>query len=166
MPNYQSNIEKILANWLGAGVTEDAPASRIEDLLIQVRNACMGGVHYEVVDELPTTGIQTNVIYLVPKSNPPAGDGCNEYINTTGDSSGWELIGNTAVNITIDSSPTQDSDNAVSSGGVYTALSGKQDTLTFDSAPTNGSNNPVTSGGVYTAIGDINTILEGVLDGE
>lgn len=159
MPNYQSNIEKILANWLGAGVTEDAPASRIEDLLIQVRNASAGGVHYEVVDELPTTGIQTNVIYFVPKSDPQTGDYCDEYINTTGDSSGWELIGSTSVNIDIDSNPTQGSDNAVSSGGVYTALSGKQDTLTFDSVPTDGSTNPVESNGVYDALaGKQNTL--------
>jgi hypothetical protein len=152
MPNYQSNIEKILANWLGAGVTEDAPASRIEGLLIQVRNASAGGVHYEVVDELPTTGIQTNMIYFVPKSDPQAGDGCDEYINTTGDSTGWELIGSTSVNIDIDDNPTQGSTNAVSSGGVYTALSGKQDTLTFDSVPTDGSSNPVTSDGIHDAL--------------
>lgn len=54
--------------------------------------------------------------------------------------------------ITIDSSPTQGSTNAVSSGGVYTALQGKQDTLTFDDTPTQNSNNPVKSGGVYSAL--------------
>lgn len=54
--------------------------------------------------------------------------------------------------IDVDPTPTQGSTNAVSSGGVYTALSGKQSTLTFDSAPTESSTNPVTSGGVYTAL--------------
>lgn len=34
-----------------------------------------------------------------------------------------------------------------------TLLSGKQNTLTFDNAPTEDSNNPVKSGGVYTALG-------------
>lgn len=33
-----------------------------------------------------------------------------------------------------------------------TAVAGKQDTLTFDSSPTANSSNPVTSGGIYTAI--------------
>lgn len=33
-----------------------------------------------------------------------------------------------------------------------TLLAGKQNTLTFDTAPTNDSSNPVTSGGVYTAL--------------
>ena len=56
--------------------------------------------------------------------------------------------------ITVDPAPTSGSTNAVSSGGVYTALQGKQDTLTIDSTPASGSTNPVTSGGVYTALED------------
>lgn len=52
----------------------------------------------------------------------------------------------------LDQIPTHNSVNPVESGGIYTALQGKQDTLTFDTAPTENSNNPVTSGGVYTAI--------------
>jgi hypothetical protein len=52
----------------------------------------------------------------------------------------------------IDAVPTQNSNNLVKSGGVYTALAGKQNTLTFDNAPTAGSNNPVNSGGIKTAI--------------
>ena len=35
---------------------------------------------------------------------------------------------------------------------IQTQLNGKQATLSFDSAPTSGSSNPVTSGGVYTAL--------------
>lgn len=54
--------------------------------------------------------------------------------------------------LTFDNSPTQNSVNPVKSGGVYTALAGKQDTLTIDSTPTQNSTNPVQSGGVYTAI--------------
>lgn len=51
-----------------------------------------------------------------------------------------------------DAAPTQNSNKLVKSGGVYSALSGKQDNLTFDNAPTSGSDNPVKSGGVYTAL--------------
>lgn len=40
---------------------------------------------------------------------------------------------------------------------------GKQDALTFDTTPTENSINPVTSGGIYNVIGDINTVLEEVL---
>lgn len=40
--------------------------------------------------------------------------------------------------------------------------SGKQDKLTFDSTPTENSTNPVTSGGVYKALGDIGAILDSI----
>lgn len=53
-----------------------------------------------------------------------------------------------------DTTPTADSDNLVTSGGVKTALDAKQDALTFDTTPTANSTNPVTSGGVKAAIDD------------
>lgn len=58
-----------------------------------------------------------------------------------------------------DTTPTENSTAPITSGGVYTALGTKQDTLTFDSAPTDESTNPVTSGGVYTAIDAVNTTI-------
>ena len=59
-----------------------------------------------------------------------------------------------------DSTPTENSTAPVTSGGVYTALGAKQDTLTFDNAPTQNSNNPVKSGGTYTALaGKIDSVL-------
>jgi len=54
--------------------------------------------------------------------------------------------------LTFDSTPTADSANPVTSGGVKAALDGKQDSLTFDSTPTTNSENPVTSGGVKAAL--------------
>ena len=54
----------------------------------------------------------------------------------------------------FDIAPTVSSNNPVTSDGIYTALSGKQDTLTFDNTPTQSSDNPVTSDGVYTALQD------------
>lgn len=53
------------------------------------------------------------------------------------------------ANKTMDSSPQNGSDNYVSSGGVYTELAKKQNTLTFDSSPSSISSNPVTSLGIY-----------------
>lgn len=44
------------------------------------------------------------------------------------------------------------SDEIAQTGGVQTALAGKQNTLTFDIAPTEDSANPVTSGGIYNSI--------------
>lgn len=48
-------------------------------------------------------------------------------------------------------------------GKLEKGLDGKQATLTFDTTPTENSTNPVTSGGIYNVIGDINTVLEEVL---
>ena len=55
----------------------------------------------------------------------------------------------------MDSTPTENSNRPVMSGGIYTALAGKQPTLEFDTIPTKGSNNPVSSGGLYTALGEM-----------
>lgn len=69
--------------------------------------------------------------------------------------------------LTFDSSPASGSKNPVTSGGIYSALIGKQnagdyattsalakkqDKLTYDSTPTSGSGNPVTSDGIYSAL--------------
>lgn len=51
-----------------------------------------------------------------------------------------------------DLTPTSESTNIVTSGGVKSALDAKQNTLTFDTTPTASSTNPVTSGGVKTAL--------------
>lgn len=67
---------------------------------------------------------------------------------------GETLIGNMDITdlFDIDAEPTEGSENAVSSGGVYDALQGKQDTLTIDAAPTLDSSNPVQSGGTAAAL--------------
>ncbi len=54
-----------------------------------------------------------------------------------------------------DAVPTEDSTALVLSGGVWTALHGKQDSLTYDSTPTEGGTNPMTSGAIYAALAQI-----------
>ena len=74
---------------------------------------------------------------------------------TNGDVSTFEIRNGKdggGASIVIDHSPTQGSENAVSSGGVYDALQGKQNTLTFDNVPTEDSLNPVISGGIFDAL--------------
>lgn len=56
------------------------------------------------------------------------------------------------ITLPIDNEPTQNSNNLLTSGTIYTALSGIQESLDFDNAPTENSMNPVTSGGVYVAL--------------
>ena len=63
--------------------------------------------------------------------------------------------------LTFDNTPTEDSDNPVTSDGIYQALANKQDTLTFDDTPTYNSNNPVKSGGIYNQFTNVNIALAG-----
>ena len=56
--------------------------------------------------------------------------------------------------MTFDSTPTAGSINPVTSGGIKTALDRKQDELTFDGTPVSGSSRPITSGGVYQALAE------------
>ena len=81
-------------------------------------------------------------------SDLPAPGTVGNVLTSTGEA--WQSAAPTTV--TVDANPTEDSEHAVSSGGVYTALSGKQATLTWDDAPTENSTHPVTSGGIYNAL--------------
>lgn len=74
----------------------------------------------------------------------------SEYINKTDAATLRQALQLPNV---MDSTPTENSNGPVKSGGIYTALAGKQPTLTFDTIPTKGSNNPVSSDGLYTALG-------------
>jgi len=50
----------------------------------------------------------------------------------------------------------------VTSKAIKTALDGKQAALTFDDTPTQDSNNPVTSGGIYTALQNGASVVQGL----
>ena len=81
---------------------------------------------FTVVSTLPASGVEGRG-YLVPNAND----------STKYDLYTWEEVNGTAqwvfnpggsITITIDATPTSGSTNAVSSGGVYTALEGKLNT--------------------------------------
>ena len=59
----------------------------------------ISGIDFEVVSVLPTTDISQSTIYLVPKSTAGTNNVYDEYINTTGTSAGWELIGDTTIDL-------------------------------------------------------------------
>lgn len=163
--------------------TQTYTKSEVDTIASNIRNS-----RFEVVQTLPTTDIQTNVIYLVPKTSAGTQDGYNEYINLDGTTSGWELIGSTDIDLS-GYVTTTDLNNALSNyvttltltgilnnyitvselatelasyatvSAMNTALAGKQNTLTFDNFPTAGSTNPVTSGGVKSATTEIWSVI-------
>ena len=102
----------------------------------------------QAVNTLPTTDISTTTIYLVPSTDPQAQNVKDEYINTTGTSAGWELIGSTAIDlsnyVTTTALTTALADYVTSTGlttiladyattqAMNTALAGKADKSTVD----------------------------------
>lgn len=67
------------------------PLSRVEAILLAIKKGGTGGDELKriVVDELPTTGIDENAIYLVPGENPEGNNNYDEYTYVNGN---WELI--------------------------------------------------------------------------
>lgn len=114
---------------------------------------------FAVVAELPTQDIQTNVIYLVPKSTAQTNNKYDEYIyalqSTNPDVYGWEKIGDTEIDlsdyVTTSALNTALADYTTTTD-LTTLLAGKQNTLTFDTTPTAQSTNPVTSGGIKSYV--------------
>lgn len=109
---------------------------------------------FVAVATLPTTDIQTNVIYLVPSSDPKTGNVKDEYINLDGTTAGWEKIGDTDIDLALsalsDVNITSPTDNQVLK---YNSTSGKWE---------NG-----TGGGGASAVSDLTDVdLDNVQNGQ
>ena len=108
----------------------------------------------EVVQTLPTTNISATTVYLVPDTNVSSTNLYTEYIYVN---NAWESLGTQTVDLS----------GCVTTADLNAALAGKQDTLIFDSTPTENSTNPVTSGGVFAALNSgghmkVDLLLSGV----
>lgn len=113
------------------------------------------------VNQLPEDA-EPGWLYFV---KPLGASESDEYVYT--ESQVWDKIGSTTVSITVDSELSNNSENPVQNKVVTNALNGKQATLVvgtnLDNVPVSESTNPITSGAVYSVVGDINSVLEGVL---
>lgn len=74
--------------------TETYTKTEVDNIVSAIENA-----RFEVVSELPTSDIETNVIYLVPKASAQTNNVKDEYINLDGTTAGWELIGDTEIDL-------------------------------------------------------------------
>ena len=61
--------------------------------------AALTSMNIEVVSSLPTTNISQTTIYLVPKASAQTQNVYDEYINLDGTTAGWELIGDTEIDL-------------------------------------------------------------------
>ena len=169
----QSRNEAILQATIDGTAYTAPPQSRIEDLLIQLKEAIEAGggggggtTNYNALSNKPqiaSTTLEGNLSLadlgiqgVLTFDNLPTEDSANP-VKSGGI---YTALGNKQDTLTFDNSPTENSTNPVKSGGIYTALAGKEDKLTFDSSPTENSNNPVKSGGIYTALsGKVDTLV-------
>ena len=102
--------------------------------------SAVAGAKFESVSTLPTTDIKTNVIYLVPKQDPQAGDIKDEYINLDGTTSGWEHIGDTQVDLSNYVTKTELNTalaDYTNTADLTTLLAGKVDKVTGKGLSTN-----------------------------
>ena len=104
----------------------------------------------KVVSTLPTSGISSKVMYLVPSANG-TNDQYDQYIYVNGQ---WERIGSGMI--TVDSTLDKDSVNPVQNKVIFMALSGKLDTTgTAAKATADGNGNNIAS--TYAKKSDIPT---------
>ena len=62
--------------------------------------AAITTINILVVQTLPTQNISTSTIYFVPKATASSQNVYDEYINLDGTTAGWELIGDTQIDLT------------------------------------------------------------------
>ena len=103
--------------------------TEVDNIISAVKNS-----RFAVVNQLPTTDISTNTIYLVPKTvGTSTLNVRDEYINTDGTSAGWELIGDTEIDlsgyVTDDELATALADYTTTTN-LTALLADKQDKLT------------------------------------
>lgn len=147
--------------------TELYTKSEVDSIVTAIKNS-----RFEVVASLPTTDIQTNVIYLVPSEDPTTRNVKDEYVNIDGTTSGWECIGSTSVDlsnyVTISDLNTALADY-VTSANLTLLLAEKQDTMQFSTMP-NASEDYLGKTVQYVGVTDAtythNFFYECVSDGE
>lgn len=129
--------------------TETYTKAEVDALAAAIKNS-----RFEAVSELPTTDIQTNVIYLVPSSDPQTSNAKDEYINLDGTTAGWELIGSTDIDLS-GYVTTSDLNAALADYTTTTdltaLLAAKQDSFQFTTMPTAAAT--YATGKVYQFIG-------------
>lgn len=81
--------------------TETYTQSEVQALIADAVSKVSGKLNILVVDALPTSDISTTTFYLVPKETAQEKNLYDEYINTDGTESGWELIGAVSTGIEL-----------------------------------------------------------------
>ena len=110
-----------------------------------------GSVKFIIVEELPTTGIEEDAIYLVPITPDEQDNNFKEYIYVNGN---WELLGKIAVHVDLSDYYTKEQVNALI-----------PDVSNFITKDVNNLTYYYTKTEINNMIGDIDTALD-IINGE
>lgn len=133
VPTTASDVSALPASTKYAGASTTGGAATSANKLNTNAGSATNPVHF-------SSGVPVACTYSLEKSVPS-----NAVFTDTTYESKSAASGGTAVSL-------------VTTGEKY-AWNGKQNALTFDDSPTSGSNNPVKSGGIYTALeGKVDTV--------
>ena len=128
---FITNAVDDLVNYYLKSETYDK--TEVDNIVSAIKNS-----RFEVVAELPTEDIETNVIYLVPSADPQTENVKDEYINLDGTSAGWEKIGSTEIDLS-DYVTTSDLNTALADYTTTTdltaLLAAKQDVMQVTTMP-------------------------------
>lgn len=129
--------------------TTESPSRNLADVLaqsLQALTTVVSGLNFinaVVVAELPSVGISTTTIYLVPSDNPQSENIYDEYINLDGTSAGWEKIGSTEIDLsnyytktetdTLLNGKVDKTDNVLSYGAMLSTTDGRNYKITVSS---------------------------------
>lgn len=89
--NSKLHIVAVGGKQVNADWNETDPTS---PAYIQNKPRIAPGLHYEIVESLPTEDIDPTAIYMILRENPETGNYYDEYMYIDGD---WEMIGSTAT---------------------------------------------------------------------
>ena len=81
--------------------SETYTQAEVQALIAAAVSSVAGKLNMEVVDSLPTSDISTTTFYLLPKETAEEKNVYDEYINTDGTTSGWELIGGISTSVDL-----------------------------------------------------------------
>lgn len=124
-------VAKIAQN--ETAISAEVSRATTEEARLQALISAIKTFDAVVADSLPSPSEQySKKLYLIPSTNPETRNVKDEFICVkTEDVWGWEQVGSTAITIEFDNEPTEGSQKAARSGGIWSFVNGIIGSLTL-----------------------------------
>lgn len=126
-----NKVAKIAQN--ESAISEEVSRATTEEARLQALINAIKTFDAVVADSLPSPSEQySKKLYLIPSTNPETRNVKDEFICVKlEDVWGWEQVGSTAITIEFDNEPTEGSQKAARSGGIWSFVNGIIGSLTL-----------------------------------